>query len=328
VQHDPHGEFTGRNILFEANTVEQTARRYGSSEAGMAEALRAAGAKLLEARSRLKVRPHLDDKVLTAWNGLMIGAFAQGGRVLGEARYTEAAARAARFVLGKMYDPATGVLLRRWREGEGAVEGFLDDYASLANALVDLYEATFETGWLELARGLAAEMRRRFEDAEHGAFFSTAAGAEDLLLRMKEDYDGAEPAGNSLAALVLVRLAAYFDDGGLLEPARRLFAAFAGKMNQQGVTLPLLLGAWLQAEAAKTQLVIAGEAGAEELLAAARRAYRPFASWYRNPSPAVFPRLAGMGPVEGRAAAYVCENCACQLPVTEGEALREVLGLP
>src|ERR1019366_5249849 len=136
--------------------------------------LRAEGI-LLEARSK-RLRPHLDDKILTAWNGLMISAFALGGAALDEPRYAEAARRAAEFLIANAWDPATGVLWRRYRQGQSAIPGFLDDYALFTQALLDLYEAQFDRRHLDLAIRLTEQMRERFEDRAVGGFFSTAEG--------------------------------------------------------------------------------------------------------------------------------------------------------
>ena len=142
--------------------------------------------------------PHRDDKILTAWNGLAISAFARAGAALGEPVYTDAAVAAADFIASRMYDP-DGVLLRRYREGDAAIPGFLDDYAFFAQACLDLYESAFDLRWLSLAGRLTDAMRERFEDAGEGAFFTTPGDDPSLVLRIKDDYDGAEPSGNSVA---------------------------------------------------------------------------------------------------------------------------------
>ncbi len=327
VRQDPHEEFTGKNILYEAHSVEETAARFGVDFADVRLAMASARARLLDARAR-RVRPHLDDKVLTAWNGLMISAFALGARVLGEARYEAAARRAADFVLARLYDG--GRLLRRFRDGEAGVPAFLDDYAFLANGLIDLYETCFEARYLEQAIALAEAMRERFEDARDGAFFSSPAGDESLILRMKEDYDGAEPSGNAMAGLALARLAAITGRDDFRQSLSRLFEAFAMRMRAAPVGVPQMIVAWMLATAAPKQIVIAGEREAADtraLLAEVRRRFLPNAvvllagDAVRVWSPAI----AAMQPVEGRAAAYVCENFACRLPVTEVAGLIELL---
>src|SRR5579871_284768 len=237
VESDPHDEFKGKNILFEAHTVEETARRFSMQTAEVERGLRDASAKLLATRSN-RVRPHLDDKVLTAWNGLMISALAKGGAILSEPRYSTASAKAADFILARMYDAKTGLLLRRYRQQDAAIPGFLDDYAFFTQALLDLYETQFDTRFLDLALKLAVKQSELFEDHEHGGFFSTAAGDASLLMRMKDDYDGAEPSGNSVAALNLLRLAQMTDRQNLRQSAERALAAFASRINNMPSGVP------------------------------------------------------------------------------------------
>src|SRR5262249_7653511 len=150
VREDPHGEFTGKNILFLAHSTEETARRFDRPVEEMAASISASNAKVLAARSK-RVRPHLDDKVLTAWNGLMISAFAKGGAILADLGYAAAARRAVDFILSRLYDPKTGALLRRYRQQEAAIPGFLDDYAFFTQGLLDLYEADFHLPYWQIA---------------------------------------------------------------------------------------------------------------------------------------------------------------------------------
>ncbi len=339
VDHDPHGEFTGKNILYEAQTVEVTARRFDMEPAEMAKALEAMKGELLAARAR-RPRPHLDDKVLTAWNGLMISAFAKAAQVFEftdaerSQRYREAALHAAGFVFAKLYDAPGETLYRRWREGERAVEGFLDDYASFVEGLIDLYELTFDAGHLETALILTVRTLDLFEDKEHGGFYSTAAG-KDLVLRLKEDYDGAEPAGNSVALMNLLRLAHYTGNEDLRETAVDAMRAFASRLNQQGPTIPRMMCAWLDDLSAKRQVVIAGPKGhpdTQALLAEVRKRYMPGTAVFalrgdedRERLGRWIPALGAMREVDGRPAAYVCENFACQLPATEPSKLAELL---
>jgi len=331
VHQDPHEEFTGKNILYEAHSLDDTAAHFGVGAAEVAAALEEARGKLMAARSG-RVRPHLDDKVLTAWNGLMISAFALGAQALDEPRYLEAARRAADFVLERMFDASTGRLLRRFRAGEAGIDGFLDDYAFFLQALLDLYEASFEFRYLETAAAVAATMLARFEDAATGGFFSTAAGDASLLLRMKDDYDGAEPTGNSIAVLALLRLAEMTGSPRFRAAADRTLEAFAPRMRATPVGLPQMLAAYMFAKSKPRQIVLAGEAGsAQAMLAVVRRRFLPhkivlladeasrarLAEW--------LPALAGMTPVDGKATAYICENYACQLPVTDPERFAELL---
>ncbi|MCS6953274.1 MAG: thioredoxin domain-containing protein [Bryobacterales bacterium] len=333
VAHDPHGEFTGKNILYEARSIEETAHRFGRSAEAMAAALEQAKAALLAARN-LRPRPHRDDKVLTSWNGLMISAFAVAARILGQTRYLEAARRAAEFVLTRMYDSRAGTLLRRYREGEAAIPAFLDDYAFFAQALLDLYEACFDVRYLEQALELTERMRELFEDRRHGAFFSTAEGDSSLVLRMKDDYDGAEPSGNSIAALNLLRLAAITDRADLRQSAERTLEAFASRMRLAPSGVPQMLVAlgWLLAT--PRQVVIAGprdDTRTQALLRVVEQRFLPYkvvllAGEESQPRLAQWqPAIAAMRARQGKPTAYVCENFVCRAPVTEPDELARLL---
>jgi uncharacterized protein YyaL (SSP411 family) len=323
VRNDPHGEFTGRNILYQARSLAETARRFGQSEPEMKSALDGAKRALMAARDK-RVRPHLDDKILTAWNGLMISAFALGGRVLNEPRYLDAARRAADFLLDTM---AKGTLLRRYRDGEAAIEGFLDDYAFFATALVDLYEATLDGRYLREAIRLAKEMRARFEDSEAGGFFSASGDDPHLVLRMKDDYDGAEPSGNSLAATLLLRLGEITGSEDFRRSAMRTIEAFSQRLRVAPHATPQMVVAYMNSRRKPRQIVLAGEgesAGVEALLNEAFRRYLGYRV-IMGADGELLPQTAAMSPVEGKATAYVCENFACQLPVTDPAAMAEQL---
>jgi uncharacterized protein YyaL (SSP411 family) len=210
VTHDPQGEFTGKNILMQRRSLVVTAREFNLEiEAASAKLL--AGLEKLRAVRARRPRPQLDDKVITAWNGLMISALAKGHQVLGatsgtESSYLTAATRAAEFIERELYDAATGTLYRSWREGRSEIGGFAEDYACLIQGLLDLYEAGFEIRWLQWAVVLQTKMDALFWDPERGGYFNSRADDPTVIVRLKEDYDGAEPASNSVAAMNLIRL--------------------------------------------------------------------------------------------------------------------------
>ena len=333
VRNDPHGEFAGHNILFEANTLEETAHHVERPLDEVKAAFEAARIRLLAARAK-RVRPHLDDKVLTAWNGLMISAFLQGGAILDEPRYTEAAQRAIELIRTRLYDPLSGVLMRRYRDGDVAIPGFLDDYAFLTQALLDSYETTFRFDDLQLAITLADRMLELFEDAKHGGLFSTPAEDDELVMRLKDDYDGAEPSGNSVAARNLLRLARITGSERFSSAAQRILQAFSDRMATQSAAVPQMLVALDYSLSAPREIVIAGEAewpATQEFWRTLHREFVPnkivlladdehraeLAKW--NPA------IAAMQPHGQTAAAYVCENYACQLPVTEPSDLLRLI---
>jgi uncharacterized protein len=311
VPDDPHGEFTGKNILYLREPLDDPTE---------AE-LQPGKSALLAIRSN-RVRPHLDDKILTAWNGLMISAFAKGAQILDDARYLTAAQRAAGFILTRMYDAKSGVLLRRYRDGDAAIAGFLDDYAFFIGALLDLYEADFDPRHIETAIQLTGKMRELFEDATGGAFFSTAAGDSNLVLRMKDDYDGAEPSGNAVALVDLLKLAHFTDRVEYREAAERTLGALGSKIVQQAVAVPQMLVGLDYYLGARREIVIAGEP--REFLGHVRARFLPHTITLLSEA-TFFPGAARMLAVDGKTTAYVCENYTCQLPTSQLAKFDELL---
>jgi uncharacterized protein len=333
VRDDPHSEFTGKSILFEAHTVEETAHHFGKPVQEVRHALDAAAGKLLAARSQ-RVRPHLDDKVLTAWNGLMISAFAKGGAILSEPRYSAAAARAAEFILSRMYDAKTGVLLRRYRQQDAAIAGFLDDYAMFTQALLDLYEAQFDIRFLEAALKLTEKQAELFEDKEHGGFFSTAAGDASLVMRMKEDYDGAEPSGNSVAAMNLLRLAQMTDRKNFRDSADKALRAFASRITSVPSAVPQMLVAYEFSLSKPKQVILVGDRSAphtQEMLGLLHAHFAPnrivllVDEAGRKVLAGYLPVVETMTRVDGKTTAYVCENYTCKLPTADAAKFAELL---
>ena len=311
VEEDPHGEFRGANILYQAHAVEDAAARVE---------LQQASAKLLEIRSR-RPRPLRDDKVLSSWNGMMISAFAKGAQILNEARYAEAARAAADFLRRHLWDDERQTLLRRHRGGESAIDGFLDDYAYCGLGLLDLYEAAFDPRDFEWAVRLAERAIALFADAENGGFFSTTD--DGSLLRLKDDYDGAEPSGNSGMAMLLLRLARMTDCADFRTAAEHTLRAFASRMEESGTGVPQMLVAHSFALGRPREIVLAGahdDPVMLEMLATIRRRFLPGAVVMRGEQSA-----RPMPALNGGATAYVCENFTCNLPVTSATALDELL---
>ncbi|HLQ66372.1 MAG TPA: thioredoxin domain-containing protein [Candidatus Limnocylindrales bacterium] len=327
------GHLTGTNILHLTEDPLALARETGLLPAELARRLEADRVKLLEIRSR-RVRPLRDDKVLTAWNGLMIAALAKASVALEDPGLAEAAVRAAAFLETHLLR-ADGRLLARWREGEAAHPAYLDDYAFLAWGSIELYEATFDPRHLERALALVVDMERLFWDETDGGFFFTGSDAEPLLARTKEIYDGAIPSGNSVAVLVLLRLARMTGRSELERRAEETVLAFGGSVARLPGAHTQLLSALDFAFGPTHEVVVAGAAGAPEtraLLRAARGRFAPRAVFLlTEPGAAgeelakLAPFTAAQGPVGGRPAAYVCENFACSAPITDPSALASTL---
>jgi uncharacterized protein len=314
------GNFEGANILHVARP----------DEARWTE-LAAARAALYEIRAR-RPPPLRDEKILAAWNGLAISAFAVVGRVLGEARYVDAAARAAGFVWTDMRPD--GRLVRSWKDGRTGVAGFLDDHAFLTAGLIDLYEASFDRRWLEAALDLAAETERRFADPA-GGWFMTAADHERLIAREKPVQDGAEPSGTSVALLSVLRLHTFTGDDQWRAIAQRALASLSAgfRENPLALTEALLALDYASDEAREIAIVWPDDATptAQPLLEVLARTFVPnraIAAARQADVAAlgrVVPFIGDKLAIDGRATAYVCVHGRCDLPVHEPEALATLL---
>jgi len=279
--------------------------------------------RLLELRSR-RVRPGLDDKRLTSWNALMISALAETGAALGRSDYVEAAVACASFVLTDLRD-SDGRLLRTWKDGEAHLDAYLDDHAFLLEALVGCYEATGDPRWYGEAAALADTMIERFADPERGGFFTTASDQEELAARRKDLDDSPIPSGNSAAAFGLLRLAFLSGEGRYERHAlgvlRLLFPLAA---RHPGAFGHLLGAADFYLAPVREVAIVGPPPEADDLLRVVRGAYRPHVVLATGEADGV-PLLEGREPVDGHAAAYVCERFVCQAPVTSPQALEAAL---
>ena len=341
---DPQDEFRGKNILIQRHTLAETAKHFKKSDDEIRQSLMRSREKLLTIRNK-RPRPHLDDKIIAAWNGLMISAYARGAQVLDEPRYLENATRAAKFLRANLYDDKSKLLFRNYRESRSDVEGFADDYAFVLQGLLDLYEASFDVEWVKFAIELQGMQDDLFYDEKNGGYFSTSGKDKSVVLRMKDDNDSAEPAASSIAALNLLRLAQFRDDKKLDERARKTIGAFAPTLSHFASAMPQMLVALEYSLAKPRQIVIAGKIdplkdgfavakndATKALLKEVHRHFLPnkililadggegqkFFS-ERNEA------IGAMSPIDGKPAAYVCENFTCKAPVTDPRELEKVL---
>ena len=340
AERDPSGEFAGQNILAQTQSLAETATHFGLTPEQAAERLAQSLARLHSVRAR-RPRPHRDDKILTAWNGLMLSALARATVVPAAAladraaAYRAAAEQTAGFLQRELFDQVRGVLFRSWCVGRGAPEGFAEDYACLIQGLLDLYEATFAGHWFQWAAQLQTKMDELFLDVASGGYFNSAAGAPDVILRLKEDYDGAEPAPSSVAAMNLLRLAGLL---GRDDWRTQAFATIESLRTQWTGTphaLPQMLCAVDFALTPPQQVVLAGDPAAadfralavvlHERLAPARVLLAATGGETQHWLASHAPWLAALQPREGRAAAYLCENYRCRLPAMTSEELRSAL---
>jgi len=316
----PGGNFEGKTILTISMPIEEIAERTGASLPDVEDALDRGRRLLFEARSR-RVRPGKDTKILASWNALAIRAFAEAGRILNRPDYLEAAQRAAHFVLEALRPE--GRLLRSYKDGPGHIPGFLEDYAFLTEALLTLYETAFHPTFLEEARNLAEEMVRRFWDDERGAFFDVAADTTDLVVRPRSFFDNPSPSGNSAASFALLRLEALTGEQVYVDQALPAFRAARDLLAQAPLGFSYLLSALDFYLSPQMQVVIVGDPedpATEGMLETVFKRYLPnkvvAAGETGND-----PLLRGRTSIGGQTTAYVCEHFACNLPVTDVEAL-------
>jgi uncharacterized protein YyaL (SSP411 family) len=368
---DPQGEFTHKNLLYTARSLDQVASMTGRSEEEVSRALEKARG-LLVARRSVRPRPHLDDKVITAWNGLMIAAFARAartlppelacvdpdgnvvsqsnrpnsglgpapkastqasGRVDGADGYLQDAQRAARFVREQLWQPSTRTLLRRYRDGSAGVEAYAEDYACMVWGLLELFQADGNADWLEWAMTLQTRQDELFWDPIDGGWFSTTGTDESVLLRLKEDYDGAEPAAGSVSVMNLLAMS-HLGAGDFSDEIETTLGVCAPRLSQSGRAAPMMLAALSTYHAGTPQLVIVGEPSAHDtrhLYDIVRRRYLPttvvvpLTTAQRDRLSHLLPWTASMKAIDGRATAYLCRDFTCESPTTKAGELEGML---
>lgn len=321
-------------ILYVDHSLAETAARFKKPGREITALLSAARKKMFEVRSR-RPEPGRDDKVLTAWNGLAISAFARAAQVFDAPAYEKAATTAASFLRSKLYDAKDGRLKRRYREGEAAVDGFLDDYAFLIQGLLDLYETSFDVKWLSWAVQLQQKQDQLFWDGRKAGYFATAGSDSSVLFRMRDDYDGAEPSANSVSGMNLVRLWQMTGREEWKERADKTFAAFSNRLQDSPEVLPQLMAALDFSLSKPKQIIIAGRANAADtrallrlvhqrylpnkflILADGGEGQRQIATWLRF--------VDSIRPKDGKATAYICENYICKLPTTDPRVVARLL---
>jgi len=334
---DPQQEFTGKNILYVARGIDDITLQTGKTRDEIITILNETRVKMFLARMK-RPRPERDDKILTAWNGLMIAAFARVARVLDAESYRQTARRAAAFIRERMWRADSRTLLRRYRGGHAEIDAYAEDYAYLIFGLLELFQADADPIWLEWAIALQQRQDELFWDDAAGGWFSTTGQDPSVLLRMKEDYDGAEPTPSSVSVLNLLLLSHLVENPAWPDRIERTLRYFATRLEQAGRAVPMMAAALSTHTAGVQQIVIvdppagAGQtSGGEALARAVAREYLPFAIVLRvsaerqRPLAGSLPFIASMRPIDGAAAAYVCQRFTCRQPVTTVDALHEQL---
>jgi uncharacterized protein len=315
VDHSHPKPLTHQNVLSVADS---------KLSPGDSELLAVAKKTMLAARAG-RVRPHLDDKVLASWNGLMLGAMARASAVLGEQRYREAAERNLAFLEAKLWDSANGTLYHRWRDGERDSVQLLDGYSFLLSGVIDLYEVSLEPKHLEFALALADALLDRFYDTEKGGFWQTSS-ASDLILKLKEDYDGAEPSGNSVICLAFLKLGQIAGRKDLIEAAEKTLRLFSSRLQQLPQAVPYLLQALDFSLEEPARAIVAGETTSPEtqaLLRVIHSVYQPNKVVLGNNGP-VEP-FARTLPSRNDVVVYLCTGTACQAPTNDPTKLKKLL---
>ena len=343
---DPQGEFRNKNILYVARSIDDVSRLTGRTSDDVEAVLQRARSLLFDVRRR-RPRPHLDDKVLTAWNGLMIAALARAARVVqgvvagptGAARrdvYLGAAQRAATFVKTSLWDASQERLLRRFRDGQASIAAYAEDYASLVWGLLELFQADGDPAWLEWALTLQRQQDALFWDAASGGWFSTKGDDPSVLLRLKDDHDGAEPGAGSIATLNLLTIAHLTGDGETTRKATRALERFGPKIGSITRMLPFMMCALAASHGGFSQIVLVGpqqDEGTTRLGAAIADRYLPFGIVVLvEPGPRqvelarLLPFVGAMEMRSGRPTVYICRDFTCREPVTDREAMASQLG--
>ncbi|HEY1663362.1 MAG TPA: thioredoxin domain-containing protein [Verrucomicrobiae bacterium] len=287
--------------------------------------LAAARTKMLGARGK-RIRPHLDDKILASWNGLMLGAFARAFAVLRDEKFRVAAETNLDFVRRKLWDEEKKTLYHRWRDGERDGVELLAGYAFYLHGTLELYEATLEPAHLDFAVALAESMMGKFFDRDNGGFWQSTADSRDLILRVKDDHDGAEPGGNSVAVLALLKLGAITGQKRFTEAADKTLGAFAGRLRDFPQALPYMLQALdFQLQEPRRVVVVGKEKSQkfQELLHAAHAVYQPDKIVLGNTG--AVEEFARTLPAKGEAVVYICTGTSCRPPTDDPEKIRELL---
>ncbi len=326
ASQDIEGWLRGKNVLREEHSAKDTAVKVGKPAGEVEQLLAEFRRKLLAARA-VRPRPPVDTKVITAWNGMMISALARAGRVLNESRYLEAAKRAELLIENKLYQRSSGMLKRRYRNGVVGIDGYLDDYAWVVRADLDLYEASFDTKLLASAVRLQKKQDELFWDQKEGGYFTTPGADRSLPWRSRELYDGAEPSGTSISALNLIWIWQLTNDAAWKTKVDRIFATAALQLEKTPEATPLLAAALDQQLSKFMQIVIAGSADKPDTIVLLDLVWRRFlpnailfladGGEHQADLARYLPIVGSMGPKNGRATAYICENYVCNLPTAD-----------
>ncbi len=327
--NDPHEVFGNKNVLFISKDLHDMGKLFNKTPEELVDIIKNSKEELLTAREQ-RPKPHLDDKILTSWNALMISAFAKAYRLTGNQKYLSAAENSLAFILKYLYNDGTGEIFHRYRDGEAKYAGSLEDYAFIIQALIDMYEVTFNTDYLPTAVKLNKYTIDNFYDKENGGFFDIPGDSKDIILKTKESYDGAEPSGNSIQILNLLKLAIVIDDSSLRDIADKSLNFFYTDLERMPFSSPQLLFALYDDMKGSAEIVLSGEKDSQEfknLQNIINSTYIPnrILLYADSPVENVAPFIKTIVENASGTNVFICENYKCDLPVKDEQQLRDAL---
>jgi len=326
---DPHNVFKNRNVLYISSDVYETSKKFNKTPEEIESIILGCKNILIQKRNK-RPRPHLDDKILTSWNALMISAFAKAFNVTGNSKYLDTSVKAAEFILEKMWNAGNKTLFHRYRDGEVKFESGLDDYALLSKALLDLYETTFDIFYLETSVSIADAAVDKFYDSENSGFFDSEINSTDIILKTKEIYDGAEPSGNAVIIEDLFRLYYFTGNEKYLETAEKSIRYFYPELENLPFSSPYMLNNLIFLLDSPKEILFTGDLGDEKLLSMLKYIhgkYIPFKILLHadEKTEEISAFLKNIIKDYEPAKFYVCENKNCKLPVDNLDELKKII---
>ncbi|KAI8577105.1 hypothetical protein K450DRAFT_253677 [Umbelopsis ramanniana AG] len=329
---DPHGELEGKNVLIERSTASETAKQFNITEDQVNDVLNRCKDKLWALRLEKRPKPHRDDKILTSWNGLMISGLAQAAQALQDPKIGQLAEKAALFIKNNMYQADSSTLIRSYREGPSSIEGFLEDYAFLIQGLIDLYETSPDEQWIEWADQLQKKQDEVFYDSKNGGYFSVAETDKSILLRMKDESDGAEPSGNAVALKNLLRLGQALEDHAMIDRAGFTVTSFHSMLTKYPFAMPALVSSYMMYDKGVKQVITSGpldDPTVKEFHRLVNETFLPNkllvhaqqGSFIASKNPTV----STLTNQDQKPLVHICENFTCGMPMETVEELEKSL---
>ncbi|CAO3661957.1 unnamed protein product [Umbelopsis ramanniana] len=329
---DPHGELTGKNVLIERSTASATAKKFNITEDQVNDILERCKDKLWTLRLEKRPKPHRDDKILTSWNGLMISGLAQAAQALQDPKIGQLAEKAALFIKNNMYQADSSTLIRSYREGPSSIEGFLEDYAFLIQGLIDLYESSPDEQWIEWADQLQKKQDEVFFDTKNGGYFSVAETDKTILLRMKDESDGAEPSGNAVALKNLLRLGQALEDHSMIDRAEHTVTSFHSMLTQYPFAMPALVSSYMMYDKGVKQVITSGSLNdptVQEFHRLVNETFLPNKLLVHAQKGGFIasknPTVSTLTEQEEKPLVHICENFTCGMPMETVEELEKSL---